>query len=365
VRDRLEVQPLLNLKALTPDEGLALVEKRLDHFWQATGLTPPTPLYPFERDRAIDELRSQRLATPRHVLRHFDALLRDPAAAVPAEPPAPAPREIVRRKLMTVIDEQRRAPPRAPEARADIAESMLRQVLGSPRMRDAVTREVVVEEVRQLRIGKHRFAGSSVVTRRGGERRRLYVEASNSVHGKSASATVRRLADALATKVADRAVLLREAAFPLPPAAASLMAEMTSDGAVVWLRDDEVAPLAALESLLNAAAAGDVAVEKGAALEEALDQLPPSLALAERLLETAFGGVDPPKPSLDGHTAERVHEYLRGQRAFESLPRLAEKLDAPIERVHAAVEDLVARGLVEMVRDRSRVPVVLLLPEGA
>lgn len=68
---------------------------------------------------------------------------------------------------------------------------------------------MVVEEVAFHRARKTSIEGLRLVLRRGTERKRVYLESSDSQHGKSAASTIKRLADVLSTDQADVAVLLR------------------------------------------------------------------------------------------------------------------------------------------------------------
>lgn len=365
VRDRLEASPVLHLKALTPEEALALVEKRLEHFWNGVGATPPSPLYPFTTEQVLAQIRGANLRSPRNILRYFQHLARDPGATPPPPPPPPSPLEIVRRKLDSLREEERRTPPRAPEARAGIAQGMVREVLMSAAASQRALGAVSVDRVSQVQVRKQAMAGTQAVVRRGSGVRRVYLEVSNSAHGKSASATAKRLEGAIQNDIADRALLLRESAFPLPPSARDILAELTPRGAILWLRDDDIAPLIALEGLLNAAAAGDIPVAKDVALDSAISVLGEELSLVARIASAAFDDDAPEEPTraADEETLFRVREYLRTQRAIEALPRLADRVGAKVLEVHAAVQELLRTGIVDIIADRNRVPVVLLRPE--
>ena len=302
VRDRLEASPIANLKALTPEEGLAIVERRLAHFWQGHGATAPTPSFPFDRDRVLALIRRDNLRTPRQVLLHFRSLLKDPDGLPPPDPVAPPPAEIVRRKLASLRDEEGRAPARSPEARAAIAQGMLRELFLYARRSGKTVAGAAVIDAGEMRVSKTRNDGTRAVIKQGDTRKSIYLEVSNSINGVSAAATARRLAEALRLRMADQVFFVREAAFPLPAAANAVMAELTPRGAIVWLRDTDLAPLAALEALLNAAAARDIAVDKEIALDAAVEILGAELKVAERIVEAALpaaaaAGERPPRPT--------------------------------------------------------------------
>jgi len=385
VRDRIEDIPPLNLRALTPDEGLALVTRRLTHFWSGLGVTPPSPLHPFSRESILAEIQEASLRTPRRILTHFRRLLADPAARArfaetgaarprapapearrpPTVPPPPPAAEIVRRKLRALLEEERGRPPRAPEARAEITLGMIREAMKAAARTGRAVGEARVEGVGALRLRGRPAPGVAITLQRGEDRRRVYVEANNSTHGQSVAATAKRLREVLAEGVADRALLVRESAFAMPPATREILAEITPRGAVVWLREDEVVPLAALEGLLNAAAAGDITVAEEEARALAFAELAAELGVVERAALAAYAAASS-SPRASGPAAElleRVRGHLRERCAIEPLPRLADGLGVPIELVHAAVEALRAEGAVDVLLDRSRVPVVLLRPE--
>jgi hypothetical protein len=365
VRDRLESSPVVNLKALTPEEGVAILERRLAHFWQGLGATPPTPVYPFARARLLADIRRENLRSPRKILLFFRSLLLDPGGAPPPEPAPPPASEVVRRKLASLRDEEGRAPARSPEARAGIAQGMLRELFLHARRSGRPLGRATVVEAGEMRVARTRNDGTRMVIRQGDERKSVYLEVSNSINGVSAAATTKRLAEALRLRMADRVFLVREAAFPLPAAANAVMAELIPRGAIIWLRDDDLAPLSALEALLNAAAGGDIPVEKEMALDAAVEILGDELSVAARIVTATLEG-----PGLEGKTASEadleaeasVHRYLRERRAIVPVPALAEQLGLSVARVHLAVQGLSAKGAVEVVSDRRRVPVAMLRP---
>jgi hypothetical protein len=375
VRDRLEASPVVNLKALTPEEGLAIVEKRLAHFWQGHGATPPSAQYPFDAEQVLQLIRRENLRTPRKLLIYFRSLVRDPAGAPPPEPPPPAPGELVRRKLASLRDEEGRSPVRSPEARAAITQGMLQELFLHARRSGRPLGTATVVDAGEMRVNKTRNAGTRVVLRQGDQKKSIYLEVSNSINGVSAAATAKRLAEGLRLRMADRVFFVREAAYPLPAAANALMAEITPRGAIIWLRDTDVAPLAALEALLNAAAGRDIDVDKETALHAAVSILGPELVVAERVAGAALeepGAVgkaaapaaapESPRPADDGDAESRVHGFLRSRRAMFPVPALAEQLGLPVARVHQAIETLRDKGVVELVDDRRRVPVAILRP---
>lgn len=363
-RDRLDDQPALVLRALTPEQAAALLEVRLRRFWLGANRTPPSPWYPFERDAVLAEMRTSNLRTPRAVLNHFRALLAG-RRPIPEEAPKQSASDVVRIRLVTLIEEEARKPPRAPEARAEVVHGMLREAFKAAWLVGRRASGARVESVEQVRLRQRTAPGTRVTLERNGARRRLYFEANNSTHGGSAAATIRRLKSVLRASAADRVLLLRESSLPLPPTARDLAAELTPHGAVLWLDEQDVAPLSAFESLLNAAAAGDVPVSEGEARKAALEQVAPLGGILDRAAAALFDDAPASRTATvaDPSTLAKVRRYLREQRSIETLPGLAERLQMPIDVVHATVDALRGQGVLDLVQDRSRVPVALLRPE--
>lgn len=388
VRDRLDDTPALPLKALTPEEAFLLVETRMQHFWHGVSGAPRDVLYPFTKERIQSDIERVPLRTPRAVVKHFHALLREPperrGSFVAAAPTPPA--ALVKRKLEGLLEEER-STTRPPDSRAALVQSVARDVLQQASTSNREVEGVLVEEVVMLRPRKTTAAeGMRITLRRGGVKRRIYVETSNSRHGKSAAATVKRLSDVVTADQADIALLVREESFPLPPAAGKALVEMTTRGALLRLKEGEIAPLAAIEALLNAAAAGDLPVDRKTALEIAIEHLGSKVDLIPAITRAAFprvidgASMQPTSertlplattakgPALDAQTLARyvamVLEHLRTQRAFEPATQLASQLGMSVEKLSAALVELRGRGLVDVVADRNRAEIVLLRPEG-
>jgi hypothetical protein len=387
VQDRLDDSPAVHLKALTSEEALLLVETRMKHFWEGFPDGPSDPLFPLSRERVLADVERAKLRSPRAVVRYFQALLREPPerrnAFVP--PPQLPPKDVVRRKLDALLEEERHTA-RPPDTRAAVAQTVTQDVFQQALIAKRAIKGALVEEVATHRARKTSMEGVRLVLQRGGERKRVYLESSNSQHGKSAASTMKRLGDVLAGDQADVAVLLRDEAVPLPAAARKALVELTPRGAVLRLAEGEVAPLAALEALLNAAAAGDVPVDRKTALDIAVEHLEASLGIESRIVDAAFSTaaaatnavvtnvpsaanvamVSP--PSLAPEELERiVHsilEHLRRERAFEPAAHLASTLGLTVEVVDGALHALSHRGLVDVVPDRNRASVVLLRPEA-
>ncbi|MCU0692857.1 MAG: hypothetical protein MUF54_15770 [Polyangiaceae bacterium] len=370
IRDRLDATPAVSLRALTPEDALALVEARMSQYWRSHGALPPSPTYPFDPDLVLREAREQRLRTPRAVLRHFRELVASgrhahPAATQPREPAPPtrAAPERAMRKLLALQDDLRRGPPRLPEARADIVQACLREALREVMQADRAVAGVRIEGMDDVVLQSRPAPGVCLTLERGGARRRTYVEVNNSSHGQSVAAAAKRLRDALREGLAQRAMLVRESALPLPPAARDLVEALAPEAAVLWLDADHVAPIAAFEALLNAAAAGDATFSAGDALAIA-PRVTELASLIARVLDASFHArARSMRPHLEPNLVAVVVQVLKDERAIFALPRLAARLEADVDRVHSAVEELHAKGLVDVLRDRKRIAVVALRPE--
>lgn len=378
VRDRLDDTKPVHLRPLEPEDAFLLVSTRMKKFWSSIQDGPEDPLYPLSKETVSTHVARAKLRSPRAVIRYFQALLREPAdrrAGFDAPEPV-APAEIVRRKLAALVEESR-ATIRPPDARASVAQAVVGDSFAQATRTHRSIGGVAVERSAPLRVNKTGTLGIELVLRKGSERRRVYIEGSNSENGKSAASTIKRLADAIESGKADTALLLRDEALPLPPAARRALIELTPRGAIVRIREGEVVELAAIEALLNAAAAGDVPVDRETALDLAIAQgAGTTVALEERIVETVFAahaeGSEAPSetapPSLDSYAianqAEQVLELLRSKRAFSPTSHIARALGVPLETVDSALRLLVERRAIDIVADRNRAPVVLLRPEG-
>ena len=367
VRDRLEALPPLTLLALRPDEAAALVELRMQRFWRGLGFAPALPAYPFEREELNEIIRRHHLRTPRAVLRHMRRMLDERTGRAVPEPRFEAtprdkqgPQSEVRRRLAAILEEERRRPPRMPEIREQIVQGAMREAFLAAWMNGRLVSGAKIEGVDFPTVRSRAKGGTRVTLLRSGKRRRIYFETNNSAHGQSVAAAVKRLRDVLRDGQADRAMLVRETALPLPPTSRDLVARLAPRGAVFWLEPDAVAPLAAFEQLLNAAAAGDVPVREEEVRRAAFDIDAVDRAVS-RTVDAAFDdGTIVKRP--EHPWTDDVLAFLRNQRAIVPLPRLVQTLDAPTESVHEAAEALVNLGLVHMKLDRNRVPVVFLRP---
>ncbi|HVJ92228.1 MAG TPA: hypothetical protein VM580_20650 [Labilithrix sp.] len=389
VRDRLDDMDPVNLKALTPNEALLLVEARMRHFWQGVVAGPEDPLFPFHREQVESIVGREKLRTPRAVVKYFQALLREPPERRETfVPHAVRPSDQIRRKLDVLLDDERRTA-RPPDMRAALAQSVLHELLAHAAKSRRLVNGVLVRDVQTHRARKMAAAeGVRVTLERSGQKKRVYVESSNKQHGNSIAATIKRLAGVLKEDQADVAVLLREEAFPLTRAANDALIELTPRGVMLRLAEGEVPQLAAIEALLNAAAAGDVPVDRATALDLAVEHIDASFDLGNRLVACAFpdapskqaatatpapaklqapdevAGAPPLDPRVLEAQTQAVLTHLRTVRAFEPAAHLASALGVSVEAIHEVLHQLEAKDLIELVDDRSRSRVVLLRPEG-
>ena len=384
VRDRLDDTRAIHLRALTPEQAVAVVEARMQRFWAAVDEQPNDPMFPLGRETVTEHVARANLRTPRAVVRYFQALLREPPEARGGfvEPAKAAPSDIVRKKLESYAEESRRHP-RPPDTRAAIAQAVLLDVLGHAARTKRTTAGATVVSCEPKRLSKTGISGVLVHLARGESVTRVYVEGSNSSNGKSAASTAKRLADAVTQGVADRAVLLREAALPLPKAAQKALLELTPRGAILRLDDGAVAELAALEALLNAAASKDIPVDRATALDLALAAALPKISVLEASFAELVLTDEAPRPATAGtggteratppssepteaarRAAEAILRYLVTERMFEPIATLAAALGLTVEAADQAVGLLEEGQKVERVLDRNRAPVALLRPEG-
>jgi hypothetical protein len=126
----------------------------------------------------------------------------------------------VRRKLDALLEDERRAT-HPPDARAALTQGVLEDIFRHASALSRPVHGVIVEDVALHRARKTSIEGVRLVLRRNEERKRVYLESSNSEHGKSAASTIKRLSDVVAADQADVAVLVREEAFPLDRRATS------------------------------------------------------------------------------------------------------------------------------------------------
>lgn len=292
--DRVEAQ--LNLGSLPPALGEALVSHRLGPLWRAAGAEPPHPTAPYPEGWVRRAIEEHGLRQPRRLLSFFARL------GVTDSPPGEAPTVPLRdpraeaRRAHRQLVERLAAWPQAPEERAATAEAAIHDLL-----RRAVGRElalpgslagVQVLGCERAQVRRRARQGIQLRLRRAEREVTVYLEASNQENGRSAAATVDRLAESLAG-VADKAVLLREQDLPLPPSAADKTERVGVGVAVVAMAPIEQLQLAALEKLLNAAVSRDVDIEEAAAGDFAVEELLPTLACLRGLFEEALRSPPP------------------------------------------------------------------------
>lgn len=362
VRDRLEALPPIPLRALRVDEAVALVELRLARFWRGLGVSPSHNSYPFEHDELEAIVRNNHLRSPRLVLRHMRQLLDERTGRASARPPAAAPQSEVRRRLATILEEEKRRAPRMPEIREQIVQGAVREAFLAAWTTSRIVAGTKIDLVDMPSVRARSTGGTRVGLMREGRRRRVYFETNNSAHGQSVAAAIKRLRDVLRDGQTDRVILLRESALPMPPAARDLIARLSPNGNVVWLDPNTVAPLTAFEQLLNAAAAGDVPVREDAVRQAAFDFEAVGLVVSA-IVDSVFDDTPASLYTAQTRVAD-VLVLLRTSRSIVSLPDLVRALGGPAEAVHEATELLESDGRIVVKPDRNRVPVVFLRPQA-
>ena len=349
--DRIRVLP--PLAKPTVDEAVAIIGSRLAGVWQAAGVTPPYPTWPFAPS-FVRALVEQRRPTIRQLMLEIDAHLGDmrrteevqERVGEPLPAPAPAAPAPVHasQAIPTVVVIPPPSPPSQPTVTpiatsssgpfAAIASdphvalgaardrylraAIERKDLATPPFREELLRHALVELLVGARSQGVLVAAARVTLVSQPERprhgprapmlltletpdglRRLAVE----LHSGPAQATVRvlgRLCDMVDERGADCAVLLRERAAPLPESARrsqELVAELGQrGGAVVWLEEDDAIRLVGAGLLLDAAGAAEVLVgERQATREEVLTYLLSEDRLADVLAPMILRATTPPR----------------------------------------------------------------------
>ncbi|HQK19136.1 MAG TPA: hypothetical protein PLJ27_16870, partial [Polyangiaceae bacterium] len=261
VRDRMEARAPIPLLALRPEQAVSLVELRMHRFWRGVGLAPANPAYPFESDALLDLIRSNHLRSPRSILRFMRQWLDDRAGGTHSKPAEPRPivrSEEIQRRLHAMIEDDRRRPERMPEVREQIVQSALREALTTAWLHGKTVFGARIENVDIPAMRTRSRAGCRITLLLSTKRLRLYFETNNSAHGQSVASATKRMRDMLRDEQADRVMLVRETALPLPPASRNMLQRLYPRSLVFWIDPEMVAPLAAFEQLLNAAATGDV-----------------------------------------------------------------------------------------------------------
>jgi hypothetical protein len=348
VLDRLERDILL--APVSPSDVRALCAQRLAAACRGEGLSPPHPYYPFgEAD--LDAL-SAGVVTPRQALRELAARF-EAWRRAPARKPRRGPRALFDGALARA---PRDLSERTPETRADGARTALTTLLAGAEKRGLSVASAAVSGVttQPLRTSQ---AALRLTLSRGSELRRTYVEASNSLNGRSAAATLLRLVKSTEGRApeADRSVLLRERGAPLPRAAQEML-DTAPRTTVVWLDPDDLLPLSALEVFLDEAAENELTLEE---VERFVAELAPSLPVTSKLVEAVFAERVGPSPLPDPLLMQRIELFLVEKRSIVGRGELAEALGAAGEHLGPALDALAASGRVTLAHDRARESLVI------
>jgi len=328
-RDRLLQLPPLHLESMSPELGEKLVAQRLAALWRGHGIKPPHPTFPYPEGFVRRAIAEKQLRGPRSVLAHFASLGLTSSPPEHAVVRARPPREVAREAFARFREEAARDATRSPEEQASVAQAALSSVLG--RAAGAGVGETRVVAAERARVGKNVKAGVRAKLARPGKEVTVYAEASNSSHGASAAATVKRLRKSLESS--DRALLLRDERVRLPAAAASALAELQGKAALVRVGTGDFASFAAIERLLNEAASKDLEVGEDAAAAFVLDEIAPSIESVRRFLDAAFAE-ESQRPATDAQSVVLS--------AIARPPYSAS--EAQIGRAHGLSSDDVARA---------------------
>lgn len=375
IQDRMEVS--LKLRHLEAAEALELCAARLLPAWRGAGLTAPHPTYPFTEAEIRAEHQAGQMATPRAVFKYLERRWDDgpelsaqppgPApdtAAAPPPPPPPPPRPTPRAVYDELIGRERQAlPTRSPEVRAAAVRNAVQRALDAARLEGTEVHGARVVRVAAGAAARGQDAPLAITLSRAGVEQQVYLDASNSAHGKGAAATVRRLQQALQRDEGAVGLLLREAGCPLPPLATQLI-QRTPRGALVVLRDEELPPLCALEAFLNAAADNDIAQAESQRLCAALAA---ELSAVDRVVAEAFAPVAAraeARAAADPELVRRLLEYLAERRSVVEEARLCDALGVSAQQLAAAVDALVAQGQAVVMMDGNQARTIVSRPTG-
>jgi hypothetical protein len=238
-----------------------------------------------------------------------------------------------------------------------MSRNALRLALDGARRKGRPVAGAEVVEIHDVPLQGHNDGATRITLVRGGERRRVYLEANSSAHGQSAAASVKRLRGQVeGTKAAsDVALMLRDRGRPLPTTALKLI-QQAKRVTVVWLDDEDLPPLAALEAFLNAAAENEIAAETAMALAA---EIAGELGATSKLVEAAFGDPRGPATAPDPALARRIEKYLTENRSIVGQLQLSQALGVETQPLAVALEALAAEGKVSLTADRNQAPIVV------
>jgi len=339
IRERLE--PPIRLRGLVPHEAVALAAARLAPVWAGADLRPPTPTWPMSTQEITEQVAMHGYRTPRRILMWMAGRIGTPSAQA-AAPQAEQDLygSLLARERASIFD-------RTLETRSSIARNALHLAFDSMARTETQGWGMRIIEAKTKTLRAEGECATVVTVERGGERRRVHVEASNSSHGGAVKALVQRLARAVASKQASAALLLREQSSPLPSAAAALV-DPTPQVVVVWLTGEEMAALAALEVLSHACTDADLTETQAL---QTCAKVGAELELMGRIGQAIFE----PKPEsgevIDPDVVARIEELLSSKRTVIREGRLVDMLGADRQQVAAALDHLHERGVIGLTTD--------------
>ncbi len=335
VQDRLAQGPALHLAPMSPELGEKLVAKRLDGMWKGLGQTPPHATFPFPEGFVRRAIADNGLRGPRRVLSWFANLGLTSSPPQRIEVKAKEPRQVARDAYTRIQEEVAHEKDRSPDELASVAQGAMATILGHAAGSPLAGTQVV--RAGRSAVGKSRIAGVEAKLAREGKELTVYAEASNSQNGKSAASTIKRFKDAL--KKADRVLLLRDEKLALPPKARQDLAELGPRAATVRLASEDAASFAAIERLLNQAAARDIDVPPEVAAAVVLEEIAPKLDVVRRFLDAAFASEQAQQPT-DAEATVLA--------ALNRPPFVAS--EAQLAKAHGVAADEIARASDELER---------------
>ncbi len=345
IRDRLE--PPIRLRGISPAEALALCSARMRPMWSQAGIEPPFLTWPVPGSEISGAVDAQTCRTPRQILRWMasrigtdTATAEAPSLDAPPSPPAPdAFEQHLLRERATIFD-------RTLESRASIARAAVHLALDTLASSGTPAHGVTVAEVRTRSLRTEGEGATVAMLELGVEKHRVHIEATNGAHGGSVKALAQRLARAVASKQATRALMLREQSNPLPAAAATIV-DSVDQVSVAWLLAEDVAVLAAFESFAHACRAEES--PQDAIRECAL--LAARLEVFGKLLRAPFQAAEVLDDSADADLLRRIEDLLSSRRSVIREARLADMLGVPRDQVARALDLLQERGVIGLTTD--------------
>jgi hypothetical protein len=355
VQDRLAQRPALHLAPMSPELGEKLVAKRLEGMWKGLGQTPPHATFPFPKGFVGRAILDNGLRGPRRVLSWFANLGLTSTPPQHVELKAKEPRQVAREAYSRIREEVAHESDRSPDELASVAQGAMVTILG--RAAGSALAGTQVVRAGRSKVGKNRIAGVEAKLAREGKEVTVYAEASNSQNAVSAAATVRRFKDAL--KKADRALLLRDENLALPRKAGQDLAELGPRAATVRLPSEDAASFAAVERLLNQAAARDIDVPPDIAAAVVLEEIAPKLEVVRRFLDAAFAN-EQPQQATDAES--KVLSALSRPPFVASEAQLAKMHGIAAEEIARASDELERKGKAMALRGKDGDRAVLRRP---